>query len=423
MFFLAIRYLLSRRRQTLLTLLGIFFGTTAYVAISGFMLGFREYLIDQLINTSPHIYIEAREDFYEEHELDPAFYPKTLSAAVDAQPLIWLNPPSGGNSSTFIENPQGWYARLKADPRVLAYSPQLSSAVVFSNGKSTASASLTGCDPAEQVHVTNIADDMVAGKFTDLSLGGNRLVIGEELRKKLGVQLLQNVMVSLAEKEPTPFKIVGIFMSGSKITDNKAYAELRDVQKVNQTLNVVNQIAVRLFDHTQAKSMSQSWATLSAESVQSWDEKNSQLFDVFRVQDAVRYLSIGSILVVASFGIYNILNMTVMQKKKDIAILHSMGYQSRDIVALFFAQGLIVGVIGTICGLIVGYAFCSYLATLPFSGGPMSSGSGLMMVSFNTKIYWQAGVLGILSSTIASILPARAAGKFTPIEIIRSGVE
>jgi lipoprotein-releasing system permease protein len=115
--------------------------------------------------------------------------------------------------------------------------------------------------------------------------------------------------------------------------------------------------------------------------------------------------------------------MTVMQKKKDIAILHSMGYQSRDIVALFFAQGLVVGVIGTICGLIVGYVVCSYLATLPFSGGTMGSGSGLMMVSFNAKIYWQAGVLGILSSTIASILPARAAGKFTPIEIIRSGVE
>lgn len=420
MLFLAIRYLLSRPRQTLLTLLGIFFGTAAYITISGFMLGFREYLIDQLINTSPHIYIEVREVFYQEHELDLAFFPK---AQKDNTSLVWLTPPSGGNTSQMLENPEGWYQLLKSDERVQAFSPQLSVPVVFSNGKSNTSATLTGCNPTEQVRVTNIGDDMVQGDFSDLSAGGNRLVIGEELRKKLGLQLSQNVMVSLAEKPAMPFKVVGVFNTGNKMTDNKAYAELRDVQTVSGTLNVVNEIAVKLKDHTLAKKLSETWSQVTADTVESWDQRNSSLFDVFKIQDAVRYLSIGAILVVASFGIYNILNMTVMQKKKDIAILHSLGYQPKDIVFLFFSQGLVVGVIGTILGVIVGYVFCRYLATLPFSGEPMGSGSGFMMVSFNPKIYWQATTLGILTSTIASILPARAAGKFTPIEIIRSGVE
>lgn len=183
MFFLAIRYLLARRRQTLLTLLGIFFGTAAYVTISGFMLGFREYLIDQLINTSPHVYIEVRDNFYKEHELDTVFYPSLENKNGSAKSLIWLAPPTGGNTSHMLENPEGWYTLLKNDPRVLAFSPQLTTPVVFSNGQTVASANLTGCDPKEQVRVTNIGEDMVSGSFADLSAGGNRLVVGEEVRK------------------------------------------------------------------------------------------------------------------------------------------------------------------------------------------------------------------------------------------------
>lgn len=369
------------------------------------------------------MYIEVRDNFYKEHELDTVFYPSLENKNGSAKSLIWLAPPTGGNTSHMLENPEGWYTLLKNDPRVLAFSPQLTTPVVFSNGQTVASANLTGCDPKEQVRVTNIGEDMVSGSFADLSAGGNRLVVGEELRKKLGLQLTQNVMVSLGEKPAMPFKVVGVFNTGNKLSDNMAYAELRDVQNVRGTLNVVNTIAVRLKDHTLAKQMSDTWSQISVDKVESWDERNSSLFDVFKIQDAVRYLSIGAILVVASFGIYNILNMTVMQKKKDIAILHSLGYQPGDIVFLFFSQGVVVGFIGTFFGVLIGYIFCRYLATLPFSGGPMGSGSGLMMVSFNAKIYWQAGILGMLSSTVASILPARAAGRFTPIEIIRSGVE
>src|SRR3989338_2315660 len=85
---LALRYLLARRRQTLLTFMGIFLGTIAFVAISGFMLGFREYLIDQLINSTAHVHIQAREDFLSEHTLDKAFYQDQFDY------IFWDPPPS-----------------------------------------------------------------------------------------------------------------------------------------------------------------------------------------------------------------------------------------------------------------------------------------------------------------------------------------
>jgi lipoprotein-releasing system permease protein len=413
---LALRYLVARRRQTTLTLLGIFFGAAAYVAISGFMLGFRYYLVDQLVNNSAHVHIQAREDFLTEHGLDDSFYGKAV------RHVFWGTPPAGRKDSAIVENPQNWYRRLAADPRVAAYSPQLTANVIFSKGKATASAALIGCDPVQQVKVTTLGDYIVEGKWSDLAAGGNRIAIGEELRKKLGVYVSQNILVSSAHSAPTPFKVVAVFRTGSMLADLRAYGAITDVQRVNRTPNQVNEIAVRLHDHTQAAALATTWAAVSPEKVESWDQQNANLFSVFALQDAIRFLSIGAIMIVAGFGIYNVLNMTVVQKRRDIAILRSMGYSGTDIIWLFFSQGLILGLSGVALGLAFGYALCLYLETVPFGAGPMH-GPGHLIIAFNVSIYVQAALLAMAAALLASVLPARAAGKLAPIEIIRAGAE
>lgn len=417
MIFLALRYLLARRRQTLLTFLGIFLGTAAYVSISGFMLGFQNYAVDQLVNNNPHVAVEAREEFLSDHSLDRAFYGARYLH------VFWDPPPSGRKDSAMVEDPQKWYVRLKSDPRVLAFTPQLTAPVIFTNGTAKSSANLIGCDPVQQQRVTTIGTYVTEGQFGDVAAGGNRLAIGEELRKQLGVRLSQNVMVSLANAQPVPFKVVAVFSTGSLAWDRQAYGALADVQKVNRTPNQVNQIAVRLRDYTQAAAIATSWQALSVDKVRSWDQINAGIFTIFRIQDAVRYLTIGTILVVAGFGIYNVLNMTVVQKRRDIAILRSMGYGTGDIIWLFFSQGLILAVAGAALGLSFGYAISLYLQTIPFAGGPMGGGTGRLHVSFDPAIYAQATVLALMSASIASILPARAAGKLAPIDIIRAGTE
>src|SRR3989338_5426344 len=352
MIFLALRYLLARRKQTILTLLGIFLGTAAYVSISGFMLGVRGYLIEQLINNEAHIHIGAREEFLTAHSLDESFYKNTY------RHVFWDPAPSGRKDSDMVKNSQQWYERLNADPRVAAYSPQLSASVIFSNGKATAPSTLIGCDPTAQVKVTTLGKYVIGGKFSDLAVGGNRVVIGHELQKKLGVRISQTILVALANSSPSPFQVVGIFKTGNKFSDNVAYGALADVQKVNQTPSHVNKIVVRLHDHTQAAELATAWSKVAQERIESWDQVNASIFDVFRIQDAVRFMSVGAVMIVAGFGIYNVLTMMVMQKRKDIAILRSMGYDTKDIIMLFFSQGLILGVTGTILGLSIGYLFC-----------------------------------------------------------------
>jgi len=415
MIFLAIRYLFERKRQTLLTLLGVFFGTMAYVSVSGFFLGFQGFIVEQLVNNLAQIHIQARQDYLTEHQLDESFYDKTFKH------VFWVTPPSGVEGYIEVQNPQSWYERLRADPRVEAFSPLLMAPALFTLSKISVSANLIGCNPEQQAKVTSIADYMIDGKFTDIATGGNRMILGDELMKRLGVGINQTVLVSVGVHEAVPFKVIGRFMSGNRGADLQAYGALSDVQRVNRTPNIVNEIGVRLKDYSQAAAIATNWSKIAPERTESWDQQNANIFSVFKIQTTLRFAMILTVLIVAGFGMYNVLNMTVNQKRQDIAILHSMGYDTFDIVMLFFSQGLIIGICGSILGLICGYFLCLYLQTIPFMPVSQSNPSGHLHISLSLSIYVQAILWGNFSVSIASILPARAAGKLTPIEIIRSG--
>lgn len=416
MIFLSLRYLFARPRQTLLMLLGFFFGTAAFVTLSGIMLGFRGYLVYQLINNDDHLHVEPREEFLAERSLDREFFGGRV------QRVFWDVPPSGRKDSAAVDNPQAWYARFDADPRVVAFTPQLTAAVIFAKARATVAATLIGCDAPAQLRVTTLGDYVTEGRFQDVAAGGNRAAVGHELMKLLGARLSQNVMVSLADGRPAPFKVVAVFKTGNRFIDRTAYAAIADVQRVNRTPNRVNKISVRTRDHTRAAAMASAWSAVSSDKVESWDQKNASLFDVFRIQDAVRFISIGAIMVVAGFGIYNVLNMTVVQKRRDVAILRSVGYGPWDVVWLFLAQGLLLGACGVALGLAFGYGLSFYLETIPLGEGPMG-GTGRLIVSRDPSIYLQAAGLALGSALIASVLPARAAGRLSPIEIIRQGAE
>lgn len=415
MIFLAIRYLIERRRQTILTLLGVFLGTMAYVSVSGFFLGFQGYMVQQLVNNAAQVHIQARQDYLSDHDLDAPFFRK------EYRHVFWDPAPSGVEGYLEVQQPQSWYARLDADPRVEAYSPLLTAPAIFTLAQISVSAGLIGCEPEQQARVTSIADYMIAGKFSDIAGGGNRVILGDELMKRLGAGLNQTILVSVGTLPPVPFKVVGRFQTGSRAADLQAYGAIEDVQRLNGTPHRVNEIAVRLKDYTQAADIATAWSAIAPERTESWDQQNVNILSVFKLQDALRLSMILTILIVAGFGIYNVLNMTVTQKRQDIAILRSMGYDTFDVVMLFFMQGLILGVCGASLGLVAGYFFCRFLQTVSFFPITPSNPEGHLHISLHWMIYLQAAALALFSASLASILPARAAGRLTPIEIIRSG--
>jgi len=413
MLYLALKQLLSKPGRTILALLGITFGTAAFLILSGMMLGFREYLIQRLINTTAHISIKAEEPTIEEHSLDPYFFPDKL--------VKWIVPPVSHNEPPHIEYPQGWFDRLDADPQVLAYSPQIAAQVLVSRGKLTRTITLIGVEAQKQLQATDVQDDMTIGNFMDLDKGGFQVIIGESLAQKLGIHANDTLNIVDVRGRLIPAKVAGFFSTGmTQMDDVVAYAPIHYVQQANQTPGEVAQIIVKLKDITLAKKIADQWAAMSRENVQSWDEANANFFQVFSMQDMIRYILSFVVLMIAAFGIYNILNMMILQKRGEIAILRSMGYEASDIILLFLSQGLILGFIGGILGLGLGTLVCLYVQSITFDTGVSITRINHMLIAWHTRFYVMGFLLAFLSGLIAGYLPARAASRMHPIDILRS---
>jgi len=412
MLFLAVRHLLSRKKQTLLTLLGIILGTAAYIAISGMMLGFQTFMIDQLVNNDSHLRIQHREEVLTANSLDAAFF--------DSDTLVdWIKAPSGRKDNAFILNPQKWLERLNEDERVSASSPQLVVQGIASYGKLTLGVSIVGSEPEKQRRVSNIETSMVEGQFSDIGNSGNRIAVGDAFLKKLGVSKGETILLSVGKGAPQSFKVVSVFHLGVKALDEtKIFAALKDVQQLNQTPSRISDIAVRLNDVNAAADVAIGYSLMGSEKVQSWDQANEGIMSVFKTQDIVRNVMTISILIVAGFGIYNILSLAVTHKRREIAILRSMGFEPWDITELFLIQGVILGCIGGIVGMGLGLSSCYAMSMIEVSSDRGLGGSR-MMISYDAMIYIKAFLLALFSSSFAGYFPARAAGRMEPIDIIR----
>jgi lipoprotein-releasing system permease protein len=413
MMFLSIRHLMTRKKQSLLILLGIVIGTAAYVTISGMMLGFQTKLLDQLVNNDAHIRISAREELLTESSMNS--FGKSLH-------VFWSIPPSGRKDSVKIEYPVAWFLKLNSDPEVLAYSPQVNMNVIFTRGKVTFAGRMIGSDPYKQSRVTNIDEYMVQGLFKNISNSGSSVLVGKALMNNIGARMSETILISNGKNLPRPFKIVGVFDTGVKnVDETTVFASITDTQKLRGTPSEITDIAVKVADPYNATAVARSWKNTSREKILSWEESSASILSVFKTQDIVRNSMTISIIIVAGFGIYNILSILVNQKKRDIAILRSMGFVPRDIVNLFFNQGLILGFLGGIIGLVLGHLFCRIVGMIEIAPGRMGSNSTHMIIAYDGLIYVKAFIIAMISSVFSSILPARQAGKMEPMDIIRSG--
>lgn len=261
MIFFSHRYLPERKRSMVLCLI--------YVAVSGIILGCQNDKVLHWVNHSAQIRIQARQDHLTEHQLDRAFY------GPDPIHIFWDSPPSGVQGYLEIQKPQGWYERLRSDPRVEAFSPLFTAPALFNFGKISVSSSLKGCIPEQQAKVTHIAQDLTEGRFESIGVGGNRIILGDELAKRLGATMNQTILVTVSTNAPVPFKVVGLFATGNSDLDLQAYASLSDVQRIHGAPKRVNEIAVRLKNYKEAAAIASDWSKIAPEKIESWEQQVS----------------------------------------------------------------------------------------------------------------------------------------------------
>ncbi len=411
MFFLSWRQLVSRKKQTILILLGISLGTFLYVAISGLQLGMRKYISDQLLNNTAHVLISGAERMINPQEVAYALFGE--------RKVRWVLPPYGRRSETRLENYQGWHRRLQSDPDVVDFSPRLSAKVILSKGLFTESVGITAVLPDRYRRITSIDKYTKEGSFSELSGGSNNIVIGSRVAKNLGVRVGEYISVSTGRSDHQTFKVVGIVHFGNDQVDGSiAFGELTRIQTLVRSPGHVNEIAVALFDIDRAAEKAALWRMFGEDKVQDWQEANAMFMEMISVQDYSRYFITFAVLIVAAFGIYNVLTIMINQKKREIAILRAIGYAPNRILELVLYQGLLLGIGGGTLGLLLGYLMCRLLESINLN--IEIGGSNHFIISYDWMIYVIAFIAANIAALIASFLPAHAASRMTPIDVIRS---
>lgn len=407
MWFLVIKQLMSRKGQTILTLVAVILGAAGYIIFSSIQLGSEEKFKNDLVDSNGHISIMVRNDIISAETVRSYFFGDSA--------IHWINTPIGNRTNATLSMPSQWYARLEVNPEVEAYSPVCSGTAIVRNNQTERSISVVGIDPDKHIRATNLGTYLTSGSFANLDKGNSLGITGERLLDMLGVRVNDTIKVISSTGQVYPIKIIGTINSGDRRMDeNNIYTSLTTARMISNTPGKVSKIIVRLKDINRSTPLAEEWRSQSRDNVESWEELSANFMSAIKTQAVVRNITITILILVIAFGIYNILNMVVNHKKNEIAILRSIGYNQHDVVQIFLLQGIVISVIGALAGIIIGAGVCYYIQT-----ARIPVGRGVMLVSWSPLIYLKSFVIVNTATIIASYFPAKAAGRLSPIEIIR----
>jgi lipoprotein-releasing system permease protein len=403
---IAFAHLMARKRQTTVSIGGVTLGVAIFIGIAAMMNGFHNYFLSQLVDTNPHIVVS---DEFREAAPQPlaALHP---DGAVAVRRVLPRDPVRGISGAAVI------LEALNAMEGVAA-APSLTGQVILRRAGRDYAITGIGVDAPREERVTDIVHDMIEGRFGALASEPNGLIIGRELADKMGVGVGDSVVASTTATGQTSLKIVGVFHTGIDVEDQYwGIVPLTRQQAMQNRPRVINQIHVRLDNVSRsiplAGQIERRWGFKAAP----WEETYARILDVFALQDKIMFLTTASILVVAGFGIFNVISTIVMEKARDIAILRSIGMPGASVVAIFLIEGTVVGVIGTVLGWFAGWGLSGLIHQIP---APTGHPGDLMPTKVTPLSYIEASVIALLSAIGAAWLPARKAARADPLTIIR----
>ncbi len=408
-FFVSLRYLLAKRRQTFISLitfisvLGVAVGVTALIVVLAVMNGFHEDLRARILGITSHVVV--------------------------------------GDFAGPISNYGHVMEQVQEERGVVASTPFIYTQVMISSGKGVSGAVLRGIEPQSAHKVINIQENIVRGSLADLKpqdLGEDGeivhpgILIGVELANNLGVRHGDWITVISPSGRLTPvgqapksklFQIVGIIHSGMYEYDNTlAYIHLQAAQQFLALGDRVTGIEVKVRDIYRADQVAEALRTRLGESfwVRDWMQMNQTLFSALKLEKVVMFIILTLIILVAAFNIVSSLIMLVMEKTKDIAILKAMGATTANIRKIFVIEGLLIGVSGTTLGLIGGYGLCELLKRYQFVELPRDV---YYLSTLPVKMQFSdvalIGFSAIVISLLATLYPSRQAAKLEPSEALR----
>ncbi|MBT8307735.1 MAG: ABC transporter permease [Maribacter sp.] len=405
-------HLVTKKKSTITASLGVTFGIGAYITLVSFMTGLNTMLDDLVLNQTPHIHLY--------NEIEPSVnQPISLYDEFgDALNVVHSIKPK--QSQKKIHNALPILTYLKEDDNVKGATPQLRAQIFYLSGSIELGGNLVGVDIMEEVRLSNIQDYIVQGSPEALKNNDSGILLGAGLADKTSLSVGDRIQISTIKGDIFPLKIVGIYQSGIADIDNiQSFANLKTVQRIlGEAENYVTDINVKLFDISKAAPMSKRLAHQFKVKAVDINEANAQFETGSNIRNLITYSVSITLLIVAGFGIYNILNMLIYEKMKDIAILKATGFSGTDVQLIFMSQAMIIGALGGVLGLVVGYGLSSLIDNVAFETEALPTIT-TYPINYNIMYYIIGITFALLSTFIAGYLPSNKAKRVDPVNIIR----
>ncbi len=395
----------ARVRQTGFAVAGVATGVGFSIMMAALMQGSQDDFTQRLVNTLPHVTVS------DERRTPPR---QPAETSYDSAEIHGLTPEARRRG---IKNPLASMAALEAWlPGGIAPSVKVQGIIRYANHD--VATSVIGIDPRRESKVSDLPKQMRGATLTALYRATNAIVIGDRLSEKIGARIGANITVQTSEGARLSAQVVGFFHTGVRqVDESSAYVLTKTGQILSQQTGLINELRVRLRDPMISREIASRIENDTGYKSVSWQEAHEDLLSTFIIRNIIMYTVVGAILLVASFGTYNIISTITHEKARDIAIMKSLGLGEVTVRTIFVIEALIIGLVGALVGFILGYLLCVALGSIKIINPFLDSDR--LPLAYTYLHYLLAGMVALVSSVVAGYQPARKAARGNPVEIIR----
>lgn len=404
--------LLARSKQTLVAAIGVAFSVAFFVSLLGFMEGLNALLDGLVLNRTPHIrlYNDIRPSDNQPIALDSTY--KNYHHYIHS-----IKPT---NARKEIYNVETIFKQLENDSRVYGVAPKLSAQVFYNLGSIELNGVVNGIEVAQEAKLFQFEDYVIDGNAFELENRSNSIILGKGVADKMLAKKDDLIQVTTIKGEQFSLKVVGFFQSGVVELDKvQSYVSLATCQKLlGESSTYMSDIQIKLYDMEKAPKLAKEYAALFKIDAEDIQTANAQ-FETGSSARTIISFAVGIVLlIVAGFGIYNILNMMIYEKMDTIAILKATGFSGTDVKKIFIAISLSIGLGGALLGALLGLLFSVMIDNIPFDSAAVPT-VDTYPVDYGVQ-YYAIGVIFALATTyLAGWFPSRKASSVDPVEIIR----
>ena len=401
---IAAKHLAKRKRQTAVAILGVAIGVGFFLAVSAMMIGSQNDFTQRLINAAPHIIIS---DEIRSPRPQPAI--RALAGSV-----VEVRGYKTRNEVRGIKDWQEIVRAAQAIPGSIV-APSLSGAVTLQVGGREEALGIVGVDPEVEQKIANVQENMSAGSLHNLETTSGGIIIGEDLAQELGIRMGDTVGAT-SRAGNRSLKVVGLFARGRGQFGNNGYVLLREAQSLTGQPFIINRIGVSVPDPYQADKAAAELEDRFGYKAQSWQERSADFMTLMLTRNVIMYSVVSAMLLVASFGIYTAVSTSVIDKRRDIAILRSIGFSQGDLQRIFIAEGVMLAVMGVLAGWGLGLLLMHVLGSIRF---PILGRVEHLPLDRSARQFLLASAASLTAATVAAWLPSRKAAHVDPVDILR----